>query len=249
MDGHRRRARRSPARGSTRYAWWRRTGDRDRALPPTVDVPIPGKRRRTFHSLRSAVTVAAEACAASSLVELRPKGGSMATGYWTVRVRIDDGWLWIGNEAFPLRHISHVGQRTLEVDRQAAWRRFGILAGISLLLPPFTSRAPVLRRRRTDRRSSRVYPQARIMCRGFLACAARSGIPVAVRAGAREVIFPGTAGRGTATGRPPVRTPRCGTPDFPITATVVWICRPLRPAHGRSKFSTAVGAQAGHKSR
>ncbi|GLV51307.1 hypothetical protein TBS_18770 [Thermobispora bispora] len=58
----------------------------------------------------------------------------MATGYWTVRVRIDDGWLWIGNEAFPLRHISHVGQRTLEVDRQAAWRRFGKLAGISLLL-------------------------------------------------------------------------------------------------------------------
>ncbi|WP_340377295.1 DUF6232 family protein [Streptomyces sp. SS7] len=41
-----------------------------------------------------------------------------------VQVRVNEGVLWVEGEAYPLRNISHVGQRVLEVDRRAAWKRF-----------------------------------------------------------------------------------------------------------------------------
>ncbi|MHA5050248.1 DUF6232 family protein [Streptomyces sp. SD15] len=37
---------------------------------------------------------------------------------------MNEGVLWVEGEAYPLRNISHVGQRTLEVDKGAAWRKF-----------------------------------------------------------------------------------------------------------------------------
>ncbi|MFI6152863.1 DUF6232 family protein [Kitasatospora sp. NPDC051170] len=40
------------------------------------------------------------------------------------QVTINEGVLWVGGEAYPLRNISHVGQRRLSVDTGAAWRRF-----------------------------------------------------------------------------------------------------------------------------
>ncbi|WP_251054657.1 DUF6232 family protein [Streptomyces sp. ISL-66] len=48
----------------------------------------------------------------------------MADGNATVQVRVQEGVLWIQGEAYPLRNISHVGQRVLEVDKGAAWKQF-----------------------------------------------------------------------------------------------------------------------------
>ncbi|MFD5145643.1 DUF6232 family protein [Streptomyces sp. NPDC058401] len=48
----------------------------------------------------------------------------MAVSNSTVQVRVQDGVLWVDGEAYPLHNISHVGQRVLEVDKGAAWRRF-----------------------------------------------------------------------------------------------------------------------------
>ncbi|WP_033276573.1 DUF6232 family protein [Actinospica acidiphila] len=40
------------------------------------------------------------------------------------QVTINEGVLWVGGEAYPLRNISHVGQRMIEVDKGAAWKEF-----------------------------------------------------------------------------------------------------------------------------
>ncbi|MCX5398619.1 DUF6232 family protein [Streptomyces sp. NBC_00102] len=40
------------------------------------------------------------------------------------QVTINEGVLWVGGEAYPLRNISHVGQRKLTVDKGAAIRKF-----------------------------------------------------------------------------------------------------------------------------
>ncbi|MEU3958617.1 DUF6232 family protein [Streptomyces buecherae] len=40
------------------------------------------------------------------------------------QVKISEGVLWVGGEAYPLRNVSHVGQRRLAIDRGAAWRKF-----------------------------------------------------------------------------------------------------------------------------
>lgn len=40
------------------------------------------------------------------------------------QVTINEGVLWVGGEAYPLRNISHVGQRRMSVDRGAAWKKF-----------------------------------------------------------------------------------------------------------------------------
>ncbi|MEN8649135.1 DUF6232 family protein [Streptomyces sp. 21So2-11] len=40
------------------------------------------------------------------------------------QVTINEGVLWVGGEAYPLRNISHVGQRRLTVDKGAAWKKF-----------------------------------------------------------------------------------------------------------------------------
>jgi hypothetical protein len=37
---------------------------------------------------------------------------------------VREGVLWVGGEAYPLRNISHVGQRTLEIDQGAVWKKF-----------------------------------------------------------------------------------------------------------------------------
>ncbi|GAA1279419.1 hypothetical protein GCM10009677_37360 [Sphaerisporangium rubeum] len=50
-----------------------------------------------------------------------------------VQVRISEGVLWVGGEAYPLRNIAHVGQRVLEVNKGAAWKRFSIRVLITLL--------------------------------------------------------------------------------------------------------------------
>lgn len=50
-----------------------------------------------------------------------------------VQVRIGEGVLWVGGEAYPLRNISHVGQRMLEVNKGAAWKRFVVRALGSLV--------------------------------------------------------------------------------------------------------------------
>jgi hypothetical protein len=42
----------------------------------------------------------------------------------SVQVRVSEGVLWVEGEAYPLRNISHVGQRILEVDKNAAWKKF-----------------------------------------------------------------------------------------------------------------------------
>ncbi|MFE4260432.1 DUF6232 family protein [Streptomyces sp. NPDC056883] len=48
----------------------------------------------------------------------------MADSKTTVQVRVEEGVLWVDGEAYPLHNISHVGQRVLEVDKGAAWRKF-----------------------------------------------------------------------------------------------------------------------------
>ncbi|SCD65965.1 hypothetical protein GA0115253_1013221 [Streptomyces sp. Termitarium-T10T-6] len=48
----------------------------------------------------------------------------MSPRYTTVQVRVDEGVLWVGGEAYPLRNISHVGTHTLRVDKASAWWRF-----------------------------------------------------------------------------------------------------------------------------
>lgn len=48
----------------------------------------------------------------------------MAGSNSTVQVRVQEGVLWVDGEAYPLHNISHVGQRVLDVDKGAAWRRF-----------------------------------------------------------------------------------------------------------------------------
>ncbi|MGY3201383.1 hypothetical protein ACVW19_001898 [Streptomyces sp. TE5632] len=40
------------------------------------------------------------------------------------QVAINEGVLWVGGEAYPLRNISHVGQRRMTVDKGAAWKKF-----------------------------------------------------------------------------------------------------------------------------
>ncbi|MEU5362187.1 DUF6232 family protein [Streptomyces sp. NPDC005925] len=40
------------------------------------------------------------------------------------QVTINEGVLWVGAEAYPLRNISHVGQRQMTVNKGAAWRKF-----------------------------------------------------------------------------------------------------------------------------
>ncbi|MET9350303.1 DUF6232 family protein [Streptomyces termitum] len=49
------------------------------------------------------------------------------------QVTINEGVLWVGGEAYPLRNISHVGQRRLTVDQGAAWKTF-ILRTIGWLI-------------------------------------------------------------------------------------------------------------------
>ncbi len=49
------------------------------------------------------------------------------------QVTINEGVLWVGGEAYPLRNISHVGQRELAVDKGAAWKKF-ILRTIGWLI-------------------------------------------------------------------------------------------------------------------
>ncbi|MEW2071188.1 DUF6232 family protein [Streptomyces sp. NPDC007346] len=41
-----------------------------------------------------------------------------------VQVKINEGMLWVGGEAYPLRNISHVGQRVLTVDLGKTWKEF-----------------------------------------------------------------------------------------------------------------------------
>lgn len=48
----------------------------------------------------------------------------MADGNSTVQVRVQEGVLWVEGEAYPLRNISHVGQRVMEVNKGAAWKQF-----------------------------------------------------------------------------------------------------------------------------
>ncbi|WP_302171229.1 DUF6232 family protein [Streptomyces sp. TBY4] len=48
----------------------------------------------------------------------------MAERNTTVQVRVQEGVLWVDGEAYPLRNISHVGQRVLTVNKGAAWRQF-----------------------------------------------------------------------------------------------------------------------------
>ncbi|MGW6741940.1 DUF6232 family protein [Streptomyces sp. NPDC055025] len=50
------------------------------------------------------------------------------------QVTIDEGVLWVESEAYPLRDISHVGQRRLTVDKGAAWKKF-ILRTIGSWIP------------------------------------------------------------------------------------------------------------------
>lgn len=54
------------------------------------------------------------------------------TRHSAVQVRIEQSVLWIASEAYPLRNISHVGQRTLELDKSAAWKKFIIRTLITL---------------------------------------------------------------------------------------------------------------------
>ncbi|WP_435532635.1 DUF6232 family protein [Streptomyces violaceusniger] len=49
------------------------------------------------------------------------------------QVTINEGVLWVGGEAYPLRNISHVGQRRLTVDQGAVWKKF-ILRTIGWLI-------------------------------------------------------------------------------------------------------------------
>lgn len=58
----------------------------------------------------------------------------MAENNSTVQVRVQEGVLWVDGEAYPLRNISHVGQRVLTVDKGAAWRKFIRAAVICLFL-------------------------------------------------------------------------------------------------------------------
>ncbi len=51
----------------------------------------------------------------------------------TVQVRVSEGVLWVGGEAYPLRYISRVGLRALEVDRRSAWKKW-ILHTLSCLV-------------------------------------------------------------------------------------------------------------------
>ncbi|MFK0167490.1 DUF6232 family protein [Streptomyces sp. NPDC090306] len=50
-----------------------------------------------------------------------------------VQVVVREGVLWVGGEAYPLRNISHVGQRTLEVNQGAVWKKFIVRSIVWLL--------------------------------------------------------------------------------------------------------------------
>ncbi|MFJ8477823.1 DUF6232 family protein [Kitasatospora sp. NPDC094011] len=50
------------------------------------------------------------------------------------QVTINEGVLWVDGEAYPLRNISHVGQRRLAVDKGAAWRTFILRTIVWLIL-------------------------------------------------------------------------------------------------------------------
>lgn len=61
----------------------------------------------------------------------------------TAQVTISEGVLWVRDEAYPLRNISHVGNRRLIVDEGAAWKKFTlrtigwlILSGIFAAVTP-----------------------------------------------------------------------------------------------------------------
>jgi hypothetical protein len=58
----------------------------------------------------------------------------VALSHSAVQVRVNEGVLWVAGEAYPLRNISHVGQRRLEVDKGAAWKKFAVRTLIWLLL-------------------------------------------------------------------------------------------------------------------
>ncbi len=65
----------------------------------------------------------------------------MAPSQSTVEVRVQEGVLWVDGEAYPLRNISHVGQRILEVDKGAAWRKFIARALVTLVIGGIVSAA------------------------------------------------------------------------------------------------------------
>ncbi|MER5553552.1 DUF6232 family protein [Streptomyces sp. NPDC002793] len=43
-------------------------------------------------------------------------------------MRIKEGVLWVGGEAYPMRNISHVAQRRLTVDLGKAWKEFFLIS-------------------------------------------------------------------------------------------------------------------------
>lgn len=61
----------------------------------------------------------------------------VATNHSAVQVRVNEGVLWVAGEAYPLRNISHVGQRRLEVDKRAAWKKFVLRTVIWLMFGSF----------------------------------------------------------------------------------------------------------------
>lgn len=61
----------------------------------------------------------------------------MTPTHSAVQVRVNEGVLWVAGEAYPLRNISHVGQRRLEVDKQAAWKKFIVRSLICLFFGSF----------------------------------------------------------------------------------------------------------------
>ncbi|MHC3468126.1 DUF6232 family protein [Streptomyces sp. 7R007] len=50
---------------------------------------------------------------------------------------MNEGVLWVAGEAYPLRNISHVGQRRLEVDKHAAWKQFIVRTLLCLFVGSF----------------------------------------------------------------------------------------------------------------
>ncbi|MEU6378366.1 DUF6232 family protein [Streptomyces sp. NPDC046909] len=62
---------------------------------------------------------------------------TVAPQHSAVQVRVNEGVLWVAGEAYPLRNISHVGQRRLEVDKKAAWKKFIVRTLILLVFGSF----------------------------------------------------------------------------------------------------------------
>ncbi|GII93417.1 DUF6232 family protein [Sinosporangium siamense] len=61
----------------------------------------------------------------------------MRLSYSSVQVRIAENILWVGGEAYPLGNISHVGQRSLEVNKKRARQKFIAQAVFIVLLGIF----------------------------------------------------------------------------------------------------------------